>query len=192
MAKPQADNAGNTLGAVAVPVTGRAYIAPFGTPIPTAEQGKNKALQLNEAFKPLGLRTTDGAPEWKWEADGEALQFFEDGYSLPSGLANVTVTQKLAESNDLVREMLSGKKPDEHGYFTFDGGGHSTRYVLFTEVVFKNGHIQRRVAPNVTIKSMAEDKTERGAILGYSQELNIHRSPAINNDHFAQWDIYPT
>lgn len=182
-----ADEQGNDLNAVAVPVTGRAALAPFGTPIPTPTEGAVKSLMLDAAFKSPGLRTSDGAPQWAWEADGDPLEFFEEGYSLPSGLSNVTVVMKFAESNDFVREIISGQKPDANGYIEFDGGGHATRYVLYTEEIFKNLDIRRRIAPLVTVQSVAEDRGERGAILGYEVTFKVDRHALVGGRHFGEW-----
>lgn len=184
-----ADEQGNDLNAVAVPVTGRAALAPYGTPVPTPVEGANLELVLAPAFKSLGLRTTDGAPQWAWEADGDPIEFFEDGYRLPSGLANVTCVMKLAETNPWVREVISGQTPDENGYIEFDGGGHATRYVLFTEEVYKNLDVNRRAAALVTVASVAEDRGERGAVKGYEVTFKIDRHPSLNNKHFGDWLI---
>lgn len=183
------DAKGNDLNSVLVPVTGRAALAPFGSPIPAPSEGANLDLVLSELYKSLGLRTADGAPQWAWEADGEAIEFFEEGYNLPSGLANVTVVMKLAETNPWVREIISGKKPDENGYITFDGGGHATRYVLWTEEAFKNKTVRRRVAPQVTVQSVAEDRGERGAVLGYEVTFAVSRHDDVDNEHFGEWVI---
>lgn len=183
------DENGNDLGAVGVVVTGSAALAPFGTAVPTPSAGANPALLLDELYKGLGLRTEDGGPQWAWEKDGDPLAFFEDGYSIPTGLANVTCVMKLAQTDAWIREVISGQEPDEHGYISFDGGGHATRYVLFTEEVFRNLAIRRRVAGLVTVDSVAEDKAERGSILGYEVTFKIERSAAVGGGHFGEWVI---
>lgn len=182
---------GNNLDAVAIPVTGAAALAPFGTAVPTPADGKNPSLVLDPAFKGLGLRTQDGAPQWAWEKDGDPIEFFEEGYSLPTGLANVTCVMKLAQTDAWIREVISGKAPDEHGFISFDGGGHATRYVLFTEEVFKNLSIRRRVAALVTVESASEDRAERGAVLGYEVTFKVERSAAVGGGHFGEWVIPP-
>lgn len=184
------DEKGNDLGAVGVVVTGAAALAPFGTAdIPTPAQGGNPALVLGKSFKGLGLRTQDGGPQWAWEADGDPLGFYEEGYSIPTGLANVTCVMTLAQTDPWVREVISGQKPDANGYISFDGGGHSTRYALFTEEVFKNLSIRRRVAGLVTVQSVKESKHERGAISSYEVTFKVDRSVAVGGGHFGEWVI---
>lgn len=191
MSRFNADAAGNTLARVGVPVTGKAAIAPFGTTIPTPEQGKAPALELDQAFKTLGLRTTDGAPEYTLEADGDPIEFYEDGYQIPSGKGKATVVMKLAETSDLVRELIAGKKPDANGYIEYDAAGHATRYVLYTENVYKNGVVERRIAPNVQITSVKEDKPERGSVRGYEVTFTLATSQAVGGKHFGEWLIQP-
>ena len=185
------DEKGNDLSAVAVVVTGSAAVAPYGTVVPTPELGGKAELVLDEAYKGVGLRTEDGAPQWAWERDGDPIKLFEEGYSIPSGLANVTCVMKLAETNPWVREIISGKKPDANGFISFDGGGHATRFVLYTEELFKNGSIRRRVAALATVDSVTEDRAERGAILGYEVTFKIERHDAVGGGHFGEWIVVP-
>lgn len=187
-----ADLKGNDVSAVAVPVTGLAALAPHGTPVPTPEQGKAAELSLNEAFKPVGLRTQDGGPQWSWEVDGDPIQFYEDGYQIPTGMANVTVTMKLAQTDPWVREIISGKKPDENGFISFDGGGNTNRYALYTEDIFKSGYIRRRIAGLATVQSATEDRHERGAVLGYEVVFSIARHESVGGGHFGEWLIAPS
>ena len=182
-----ADAFGNDITAVAVPVGGFLAIAPFGTVIPTPILGAAPELALDPAFDKLGLIKEDGGPQFAWEADGDPITFWQDGYSIPSGLANVTLVATAAQTDDNVRQIVYGKVPDANGYLTVDGGGHATQYVLFSEEIFKNGVIRRRVAPNVTVQSVQEDQSTRGEVLGYAITFGIGRSPAVNNDHFGEW-----
>lgn len=182
-----ADSAGNDILAVAVPVTGFIGIAPFGTVIPTPAAGAEEGLTLAAAFKKLGLLKNDGGPQWAWEQSGDAIEFWQDGYSLPSGLANVTLSVTAAQTDAWVRELISGATPDENGYINFDGGGHATQYVVFTEEIFKNGAIRRRVAANVQVQSVVEDRSTRGEVLGYAITFKVNRSPETGNAHFGEW-----
>ncbi|MGX1932043.1 phage tail tube protein [Microbacterium resistens] len=182
-----ADAAGNDITLVGVPVTGFVALAPFGTVFPTPVEGADPALVLAAAFKKLGLLKTDGGPGWTYEKTGDALEFWQDGYSIPSGLSNVQVAATAAEQNPWVREIKSGKTPDANGYITFDGGGHATQYVLFSEEIFKNGMIRRRVAPNTQVDTVAEDRNTRGEVLGDAITFKVNRSPLVNNDHFGEW-----
>lgn len=184
-----ADAQGNDITAVAVPVTGFIGAAPYGTTIPTPVEGADVALVLDVAFKKVGLLKQDGGPQWAWDKTGEAIEFWQDGYSLPSGLSNVTLVVTAAQTDAWVREMISGATPDANGYITFDGGGHGTQYVVFTEEIFKNGTIRRRVAANAQVDTVVEDKSTRGEVLGYAITFKINRSAETGNAHFGEWLI---
>lgn len=181
------DSQGNDITAVAVPVTGFIGVAPLGTVIPTPVEGAEETLSLAAAFKKLGLLKTDGGPQWAWEQTGDAIEFWQDGYTLPSGLSNVTLAVTAAQTDSWVRELISGQTPDANGYINFDGGGHATQYVIFTEEIFKNGAIRRRVAANAQVQSVVEDRSTRGEVLGYAITFKINRSAATGNAHFGEW-----
>lgn len=183
-----ADSSGNDILAVGVPVTGFIGIAPFGTTIPTPSGGAAESLVLDPAFKKLGLLKTDGGPQFAYAADGEPIEFFQDGYSLPTGLANVTLAVSIAEAlNTNVRELIAGATVDSNGYLEYDGGGHATKYVVFTEEIFKNGAIRRRVCPNVQVQGVTEDQSTRGSINGQQLTFEILRSDEVGGKHFGEW-----
>jgi hypothetical protein len=186
-----ADSFGTDVSAVGVPVTGHMGVAPFGTAIPTAVEGAADTYILPVAYKLPGLLTEDGGFEWSMEADGDPIEFWQEGFSIPSGLANVTLKVKYAQTDETVRGIIRGRTADVNGYITIDGGGTSERYVVFTEEIFKSGLIRRRVAANVGIESVAEDKSERGSVLGYEVTYSIARSPELGNDHIGEWLIQP-
>lgn len=183
-----ADAAGNDILAVGIPVTGSIGIAPFGTAIPTPTAGGADALVLDPAFRKLGLLKSDGGPQFAWAASGEPIEFWQDGYTEPSGLADVTLSVTAAEVlGDLYRELVAGAVPDANGYVEIDGGGHSNRYVVFTEEIFKNGAIRRRVAPWVQLQSATEDRSERGTVNGSALVFEISRSEAVGGKNFGEW-----
>lgn len=183
------DASGNNIQAVGVPITGYIGYAPLGTTLPTPVEGADPDFVLPEAFKKLGLITDDGGPQWAWKADGDPLTFWQEGYTIPSGLADVTVESTFAQTDDIVREFLYGKTPDANGFLTVDGGGNPTHYVIFTEEIFKSGLIRRRVAADGNILTVAEDQSTPGKPLGYDTTININASPLLGNDHFGEWLI---
>lgn len=183
-----ADAAGNDITAVGVPVTGAIGFAPFGTVIPTAVEGKDPDFVLPPAFVKIGLLKEDGGPQFAWAADGDPILFWQDGYSLPSGLANVTLAITAAETlADQVRQIIAGIAPDVNGYVEIDGGGHATKWVVFSEEIFKNGAIRRRVAANVSLLTSEEDQSTRGEVNGNALTFKIDRSPETGNKHFGEW-----
>lgn len=184
-----ADSFGNDVEAVGVPVTGHIGFAPFGTAVPAPLAGAAADFTLPVDFKLPGLLTEDGGFEWTMEADGDAIVFWQEGFSLPSGLANVELKVKFAQTDATVRGIIRGKTADANGYLTIDGGGTSARYVVFTEEIFKNDVIRRRVAANVGVKNVKEDKSERGKVLGYEVTFSIDRSPELENNHLGEWLI---
>jgi len=187
-----ADSSGNDILAVGVPVTGSIGFAPYGTPIPTPAEGAADNLVLDDAFVKIGLLKEDGGPQFAWAADGDPIRFWQEGYSIPSGLANVTLAITAAEAlADHVRKIIAGIAPDANGYVEIDGGGHDTRWVTFTEEIFKNGAIRRRAAPLVTLASSTEDRSERGGVMGNALLFNIARHEAVGMKHFGEWVLAP-
>lgn len=184
-----ADAQGNDVGAVGIPITGALGFAPITTTLPTPVEGADPEFVLPIAFKRAGLLKVDGGPQFAWAASGDPIEFWQDGYSIPSGLADVTLVATFAQTDDFVRELTYGKAPDANGYLTVDGGGHAVEKVLWSEEIFKNGAIRRRIAAKVGVKSVAEDKSTRGEVLGYVITFEIKRSALLGNDHFGEWVI---
>jgi hypothetical protein len=185
-----ADEKGNDIGAVGVPVDGNIGFAPYGTTLLTPSAGASPTLVLPDSFVKIGLLKDDGGPQFAWEADGDPLEFWQEGYSIPSGLANVTLSITAAEALAAhVRRIISGVAPDQYGYLEHDGGGHATRWVVFTEEIFKNGAIRRRQAPSVSLASSAEDQSTRGEVMGNALTFNIARHAGVGNKHFGEWVI---
>lgn len=181
-----ADNRGNDIAAVGIPVTGFLGFAPAGTPFVAPAAGGAADLALPAAYKKAGLLTTDGGFEWTLEPDGDAIEFWQEGYSIPSGLANATLVATLAQYDETARLLAYGKTPDENGYITLDAGGHALRFVVFTEEMFKNGTIVRRTA-DVGVTSAKVAKSERGNVRGLEITFAAARSVALNNEHIGEW-----
>lgn len=186
-----ADEMGNDVELVAIPVSGAIALAPEGTEGPSRSEGADPEYHLPVGFKRVGLITQDGGPEFTEERDGDPIQFWQDGYSIPTGLANCTVKFTAAETNPFVQELHAGTTPDQYGYVEVNAGGHATRYVLWLEEIFRNGMILRRIAYNATVDSFAAVKSERGTIMGYTITLRIGVSSKLNNNHYGQWVLNP-
>lgn len=182
------DAFGNDIAAVGIPVTGFLGFAPSGTTLPTPTAGAAVDFSLPIAFKKAGLLTEDGGFEWTLEPDGDPIVFWQEGYQIPSGLANATLVAKLAQYDEIVRQLAWGKTADANGYITIDAGGHALEFVVFTEEIFKNGVIRRRVA-SVNVTSVKVDKSERGGVNGTEVTFSAKRLPALNNEHIGEWLI---
>lgn len=183
-----ADSAGNDIAAVGVPVSGRIAFAPFGTTLLTPSQGNQGDITaLMGAFTPIGLLKEDGGPQFAWAADGDPITFWQEGYQIPSGLANVSLAITAAEAlRAYVRQIISGMAPDANGMVVIDGGGHATKWVVYTEEIFKNGAVRRRQAPSVQLGSSTEDRSERGGVIGNALQFTINRDLTIGG-HFREW-----
>lgn len=186
-----ADSFGNDITAVGIPISGNVGIASMEAALLTPEEGAVYALVLDPLFRKLGLFTEDGGHTWTLEADGDPIVFYQDGYSIPSGLANATLVVKLAQYDALAQELLSGAVPDTNGYITIDAAGHSTEYRLFSEEIFKNGVIRRRQAGKATITGVVVDQSTRGEVNGMEVTFKIERSPELGNKHLGEWLIKP-
>jgi len=175
------------LSAVGVILSGRLFYAPDGSPIPAKADLGSAAWELPVPFIPAGLFPTDGGFESVLEPSGDPTAFFQDGYSLPTGLATATLKVALAQTDDRVRALLWGRVPDANGVIDIDAGGHATRYVLYAEEIFKDGRIRRRIGPIATVKSVTEVKSERGAVKGYEVTFAFARSSDLDgNGHLRE------
>jgi len=186
-----ADTRGNDVGAVGIPVTGHLGFAPTGTALPTPEAGGALDFTLPPAWRKAGLFKEDGGFNWTLEPDGDPIKFYQDGYQIPSGLANCTLETGLAQYDPIVREIAWGKVPDENGFLTIDAGGHALEFEVFTEEIFKNGWIRRRVGALATVSAVALDQSTRGEVNGTNITWSIARSPLLNNEHLGEWMIPP-
>jgi hypothetical protein len=184
-----ADAAGNDIGAVGIPISGNIGVAPVvADNILTSLEGAEEVLALPVGFRKLGLMKTDGGFNWTTEASGDRIEFFQSGYSIPSGLATATLEVGLAQHDPIVREVTWGKVPDANGYITIDAGGHATRYVVFTEEIFQNGWIERRQGVAV-VTGATLDRSTRGEVRGTNLVFTFERSPYFDNAHFGQWMV---
>lgn len=183
------DAKGNDVSAVGIPVTGRLGFAPIGTPGPTPAEGGSLSFTLDPAFQIPGLLTEDGGMEWTLEADGDPIPFWQEGYTLPSGLAKAEVVQTFAQTDEIVRSIVRGQTADANGYMEIDAGGTDVHYSMFSEEVFKNGAIRRRWAPDANIQAVKEVKSKRGDVMGYETTVKINRSDLVGGKHFGEWLI---
>lgn len=186
-----ADTEGNDVGLVGIPVTGFLAWAVFGTAIPTKEAGAALDLTLAPAFTKVGLIKQDGGFDWTGEASGEAIEFWQEGYSVPTGLANVTIAATLAEHKAKNQELLYGELPDQYGAADIEEASNDRRVVLFSHEVFKSGWIRRRAMPNTAVQAVKLDKSERGSVQGQATTFKVDRSSLIGNRHYRQWIIPP-
>lgn len=183
------DAAGNDLEAVFVPVTGFLALAAYGTAAPTEAEMNNPSFELPGAgttWRKLGLIAKDGGFEWESGPDGDPDEYFQSGYSQPTGNAKCNLKVKAAQFDALVREITSGQVPNGNNYITVDAGGHSTQYCSFVAEVDKRGRVRRRFNANTTVASFTEDKSERGVSKGTEITFKWDRHAAHGNNHYAE------
>lgn len=184
------DAAGNDLASVFVPVTGALGYGPEGTAVPAPSVLGAPSYSLPGTVRKVGLVKQDGGFEWSTEP-GSVIEFWQEGYALASGLVTGTLAVTLAQTDPIVRELIWGKAPDEFGVIDVELGSNDNTYWLYTEEVAKNLTIRRRIAPNCTVQSVKEDKSERGTVQGYAVVFRTQRSPLIGNAHFREAVIAP-
>lgn len=171
---------------VFIPVTGDIGFGDTSTAIPSSAALAAPGYAVPVGVRKLGLVKKDGGPEWKGEPSGDAIDFWQEGEDMPSGEVDAELTFTLAQTDPIVREFTSGKVPDANGVIDVDLGGNTNRYWLYVEEVAKNLDIRRRVLPNCTVKSVKEDKSERGTPLGYQVTIKISRSALIGMAHYRE------
>ena len=185
-----ADANGNDIEMVDVPISGSSAYAPYGTTMPTAIELGDDAYVLPVTFKRLGLRTTDGAPEWV-ESRSDSLEFFEDEFELPAGTGTCDITSSFAQYDTTLRTFMRGVAPDVNGVIHVDVDGTPLRYVFFTEELMKSGRIRRRIAANAWVRSVTTGKPTRGNPLPTTVTLRAKRHADNGGGHFVEAVIEP-
>ena len=182
------DEYGNDLSAVLVPVTGQigyCRLKDFTLP-DIAEVGKAEFKFAKGKMKPLGLLTDDGGPEWEEKQDGDPIQFWQDGYSLPTGKADVTCKITLAESNAESQEFIRGRAYDTNHHMLVNAGSFGEPFAFYTEEIAANGTIRRRLGERASVTEMKPVKSERGKVQGYEVTITLG---AVNGGNFHEWLI---
>ncbi|GAB2567506.1 hypothetical protein [Leucobacter ruminantium] len=187
-----ADAEGNDIGLIGIPVTGFLAWAPLPlASILTPEEGASLSLVLDPAWSKVGLIKQDGGFDWTGEANGDAIEFWQEGYSEPTGLANVSIATTLAEHKAKNQELLYGVAPDSFGSTDIEEASNGKRVGLFSHEVFKSGWIRRRLMPNVGVQTVKLDKSERGSVQGQAVTFKVDRASQLGMKHYRQWIIPP-
>lgn len=170
-----ADAKGRNLDDVFIPVDGSVAYAPVDPANAIAnllladpELGST-GKELPEAFKFLGLRTSDGGVEETREA-GEAIEFFEQGFQMSSD-GTVGITMTLAQWSAITREFVHGEAPDVNGVIGVDFSVRSEPFILFVETIAKDGRRQRKLGV-ARLSEATDAKEERGTVKGITVVCN--------------------
>lgn len=174
-----ADEMGNDVGAVFIPLTGHVGVAMITDPkkppaLPDIEAVGKYDFKLGAEFTKLGLLKKDGGPELAMEADGDPLEFWQDGYSIPTGLSKVTLKITLAQTDPTTQEFVRGAKYDQNHHMIVDAGGNTTPFYLYVEEIARNKMIRRRLCESAMVQGVAEAKSERGEIVGYEVTIKLN------------------
>lgn len=185
------DTSGIDLQQVRVPISGWSAWAPKGSYIPTEAELGSPAYTLPVAYKRLGLRTPDGAPEWA-EAPSTPLETFEDGHEVSAGTGAATVTQTFAQWDETAFQALRG--------VTLVGGAATidvdavVEGILFTAVLYRLAdgtlQIERRVAP-ARVTGITTARDQRGAITGNTVTWSVKRSALLGQKHYRVAPFMP-
>ena len=180
-----ADEQGNDLDAVGVPITGMLAFAPLNEAnvIPKEDLGA-KPLELPNAYKRLGLYKVDGGPADTRES-GDALEFFQQGYKLSgSGTRRVKIT--LAEMNDAVMALIEGKEPDENGVIEVSSSLPDNRFILLDVTKYRNAKERRRNGV-AFVSAVEPDQQTRGEVEGVAVTFDWLEDDLFNGAPFHQW-----
>lgn len=164
-----ADNQGNDVNSVNIPVTGRICLVPYDEANaiePSAISEKVAVPTLPDAYKTgaVGLVKSDGAPQDASEA-GDPIEFWQQGYQV-GGSASINTTLTLAEDNEVTRRFAhGGQEPDEHGVYSVDALVHDVKWMAYYEEAYKNGRVYRR-AGVVQMTANEPNQAERGSVKG--------------------------
>lgn len=171
---------------VGVPVDGFTSIAPKGTTLPTAAEMADPDFSPPAAFKGLGLRTADGAPDWA-EAPSEMIELYEE-VDVSAGSGKLTVTQTFAEYGDKFRGLIRGATVTD-GVMDVDID-QVVECVLYTEDRFRQYDgtfvLRRRLGDNARITSVSAAKPQRGQIPGTVVTWSVKRSQRLGGKHFRE------
>ena len=180
-----ADAQGNDLGAVGVPITGLAAVAPLAIEnvIAKAELGAHP-LVLPPAFGKLGLYKEDGGPTDARESE-DPIKFFQIGYSL-AGPGSRTVQINLAEQNAQVQKLIEGVEPDVNGVIEVSASLPDNRFILLVVTKYKNGAEKRRIGV-ASVTAVEPDQEERGAVAGQNVTFTWAEDPLFNDAPYWQW-----
>ncbi|GGH34230.1 hypothetical protein [Microbacterium album] len=180
-----ADNQGNDLEAVGVPITGMAAYAPVDAEnvIAKAELGASP-LVLPAVYKRLGLYKVDGGPAPARES-GDPIEFFQKGYTL-AGDGTRSVVINLAEQNAAVQQLIEGAEPDENGVIEVSSSLPDNRFILLVVTKYRGGKEKRQIGV-ASVTAVEADQQTRGEVEGQAVTFTWQEDDLFNGAPFWQW-----
>lgn len=182
-----ADAEGNDLSKVLVPITGFLAVQLTGEPtFVEAAEGAANPLVLPEGYVKVGLFKQDGGPQDGGDKEDD-IEFFQDGYKL-GGAKTRTLQVTLAEFNQIVRQLITGKTPDGNGMIVVDGDNDAT-FPMFECLKYKNGMTLRRNGMG-RIQTVEPDQNTRGENNGNAVTFDWLRNDEWGG-FYREWLIDP-
>lgn len=180
-----ADEQGNDLGAVGVPITGMAAFAQLDAAnvLTKVELGASPIV-LPAAYRKLGLYKVDGGPAPGRETE-DPIEFFQIGYTL-AGQGTRTVVITLAEQNANVQRLIEGAEPDENGVIEVSASLPDNRFILFTLTKYRN-RLEKRQLGVASVTSVELDQQERGSVEGAAVTFTWAEHDLFNGAPFWQY-----
>jgi uncharacterized protein YjdB len=178
-----ADADGNDLKAVPIPVTGFLAVQLEGEPTYLESEALGVTpLVLPEGYQKAGLFSSDGGPQDGGDKEDD-IEFFQDGYKL-GGAKTRTLQVTLAELNDIVEKLITGKTPDENGVVVVDGDNDAT-FPGFEVIKYKNGDETRRNGL-MRVSTVEPDQNERGSVNGNAVTFDWIRQAELGG-FYREW-----
>lgn len=189
------DTSGFDISEVLQPVSAKTFLAPESESLWTRENIINPNFTPTSPAVQLPLYTEDGGPEWTNEDDGDAITFFQEGYQIPSGLFNTTLTITYAGIDDTLR-ALQGESVDADGYGIVRGGSGSAKWRIFHQGLYKAPGIDGLVVWNragTATATVTESQESRGEVKAYEVVFSFTADlETLSGGVFHQAILYPT
>ena len=182
------DARGNDLAEVDFPIAAQTWIGPNTVPVMDKTELEADPLVIPQDLDSIGLLTTDGGPEWGVDGQGEAIEFFDEGYQLPGDGGWYTLSVTAAQNQPLVDELIVGVAYTD-GYREVGQTSNPNVYTCFAQIAYKSGKIVRRMSNNVMVEEGKKDKAERGK--AHSTPLKFKWLMMSNKKYFSEVVIAP-
>lgn len=167
---------------VGYPTGGITAFAPRSAASPTKVQMADPAFQITSipGWVVLGLRSSDGAPEWA-ESPAALEETYEEGYKFSPSNGTLSVTQTLVELNPASLALLRNATYT-NGVADIDidavaEGKIYTEDRLRTKVGDK---LERFMAPRATVAGLTNPRKARGSMSNRQVTIAVDRSDELD------------
>ena len=179
------DTSGHDVNKVGIPVSGMTCMAPRGSAVLSQANMADPNFTPPAAYVRLGLRKTDGAPDWA-EAPAAPIELYEEGYEVSPRTGTLQVTQIFAQTDDVLRAQVRGVAVAS-GVQDIDIDNF-VECMLYTEDLFLmpdgSYELDRKLGATAKVTSVVPAKNTRGEITGTQVTWKVSRSPELGNVHY--------